>query len=163
MTVQTCRRPGASQCWISCVWCSGRVCATYIPAKAYVKPNPLNAAAITQKRFKNPPRLPFTAPYGGGGKHTKPGLGCSVQHPRVLGITYKSAWFLTHRIRECIREGALAPFGSNGGTVEVDETFIGKKSEKPKGARGFALKNAMLTLVDRDTKRAKSIVVDDIK
>lgn len=47
----------------------------------------------------------------------------SHQLHRVLGITYKSASFLTHRIRECMRDGALAPFGSNGGTVVVDETF----------------------------------------
>ena len=93
---------------------------------------------------------------------SKKGISSHQMH-RVLGITYKSAWFLTHRIRECMREGALAPFGGNGGTVEVDETFIGTKHKKSKTARGYAHKNAMLTLVDRDTKRAKSIVVDDIK
>jgi len=49
----------------------------------------------------------------------------SHQMHRVLEITYKSAWFLTHRIRECMGDGDLAPFGSNGGAVEVDETFIG--------------------------------------
>lgn len=95
---------------------------------------------------------------------SKKGISSHQLH-RVLGITYKSAWFLTHRIRECMRDGALAPFGSNGGTVEVDETFFGQNPDKPKkkGARGYAHKNAMLTLVDRDTKQAKSIVVDDIK
>jgi transposase-like protein len=93
---------------------------------------------------------------------SKKGISSHQLH-RVLEITYKSAWFLTHRIRECMRDGALAPFGGNGGTVEVDETFIGTKQKKSKTARGFAHKNAMLTLVDRDTKQAKSIVVDDIK
>ncbi len=95
---------------------------------------------------------------------SKKGISSHQLH-RVLGITYKSAWFLTHRIRECMRDGALAPFGGNGGTVEVDETFIGQNPDKPKkkGARGYAHKNAMLTLVDRNTKQAKSIVVDDIK
>jgi transposase-like protein len=93
---------------------------------------------------------------------SKKGISSHQLH-RVLEITYKSAWFLTHRIRECMRDGALAPFGGNGGTVEVDETFIGTKHKKSKTARGFAHKNAMLTLVDRDTKQAKSIVVDDIK
>ncbi len=93
---------------------------------------------------------------------SKKGISSHQLH-RVLGITYKSAWFLTHRIRECMRDGALAPFGSGGGTVEVDETFIGTKHKKAEGARGYAHKNAMLTLVDRNTKRAKSIVVDDIK
>lgn len=82
---------------------------------------------------------------------SKKGISSHQLH-RVLEITYKSAWFLTHRIRECMRDGALAPFGGNGGTVEVDETFIGTKHKKSKTARGFAHKNAMLTLVDRDTK-----------
>ena len=61
---------------------------------------------------------------------SKKGISSHQLH-RVLGITYKSAWFLTHRIRECMRSGALAPFGSRGGTVEVDETFIGTAYKKP--------------------------------
>ncbi|MEL7405303.1 MAG: IS1595 family transposase [Pseudomonadota bacterium] len=95
---------------------------------------------------------------------SKKGISSHQLH-RVLGITYKSAWFLTHRIRECMRDGALAPFGSNGGAVEVDETFIGKEPgvTKAKNARGGSHKMKVLTLVDRDTKRAKSIVVDDLK
>ena len=48
------------------------------------------------------------------------------QLSRVLEVQYKSAWFLAHRIREAMRSGDLAPFGGNGGIVEVDETFIGK-------------------------------------
>ncbi len=95
---------------------------------------------------------------------SKKGISSHQLH-RVLGITYKSAWFLAHRIRECMRTGDLAPMGGNGGTVEVDETFIGQNPDKPKkkGARGYVHKNAILTLVDRDAKQAKSIVVDDIK
>ena len=93
---------------------------------------------------------------------SKKGISAHQLH-RVLEVTYKTAWFLGHRIRECMRDGALAPFGGNGGAVEVDDTFIGKKHDKPEGARGYAHKNAMLTPVDRDTKKAKSIVVDDIK
>ena len=64
-----------------------------------------------------------------------------------------------------MRDGALAGFGGNGGIVEVDETFIGKEPgvTKAKNARGGSHKMKMLTLVDRDTKRAKSIVVDDLK
>ena len=48
------------------------------------------------------------------------------QLDRTLEITYKSAWFLLHRIREAMRSGDFAPFGGNGGVVEVDETFIGR-------------------------------------
>ncbi len=95
---------------------------------------------------------------------SKKGISSHQLH-RVLGITYKSAWFLTHRIRECMRDGALAPFGSNGGAVEVDETFIGKEPgvKKTKSARGGAHKMKMMTLVDRDTKRAKSVVIDNLR
>ncbi|PCH75313.1 MAG: IS1595 family transposase [Rhodobacteraceae bacterium] len=95
---------------------------------------------------------------------SKKGISSHQLH-RVLGITYKSAWFLTHRIRECMRDGALAGFGDGGGIVEVDETFIGKEpgvTKHPK-ARGGSHKMKMLTLVDRTTKQAKSIVVDDLK
>src|SRR6056297_713624 len=97
---------------------------------------------------------------------SKKGISSHQLH-RVLGITYKSAWFLTHRIRECMRSGDLAPMGGGGGEVEVDETFIGNdRTIKPKGekkGRGYAHKHKMLTLVDRNTRRAKSIVVDDLK
>ena len=54
--------------------------------------------------------------------------GCSShQLHRILGITYKAAWFLSHRIREATRDGKLAPMGGTGGIVEVDETYIGKQ------------------------------------
>lgn len=95
---------------------------------------------------------------------SKKGISSHQLH-RVLEVTYKSAWFLTHRIRECMRDGALAGFGGNGGIVEVDETFIGTEPgvTKAKNARGGSHKMKMLTLVDRGTKRAKSIVIDDLK
>ena len=58
-------------------------------------------------------------------------------------------------------------FGSGGGTVEVDETFIGHdKTIKPKHSkkgRGYAHKHKILALVDRSSGRAKSMVVDDLK
>ena len=36
----------------------------------------------------------------------------SNQLARTLGLTVKTAWFLSHRIREAMREGGLAPFGA---------------------------------------------------
>jgi transposase-like protein len=51
----------------------------------------------------------------------------SRQLERTLEVTYKTAWFLSHRIREAMRSGDLAPFGSGGGAVEGDETFIGRE------------------------------------
>ena len=65
---------------------------------------------------------------------SKKGISAHQLH-RTLEITYKSAWFLAHRIREALRSGDLAPFGAGGGAVEVDETFIGRKKGAPvKGA-----------------------------
>ena len=92
---------------------------------------------------------------------SKKGISSHQLH-RVLEITHKSAWFMSHRIREAMRSDGAVNFGNGGGVVEVDETFIGTKQRKAKGARGYAHKNAMLSLVDRSTGRAKSIVVDDV-
>lgn len=87
----------------------------------------------------------------------------SHQLHRSLGVTYKTAWFMTHRIREAMRVGSLAaPFGSGGGTVEVDETFIGQDKSKPRPKRGPANKLKVLSLVDRSTGAARSVVVDKL-
>ncbi len=72
----------------------------------------------------------------------------SHQLHRMLGITYKSAWFMSHRIREAMREPFPPPIGGEGKTVEVDETFIGRK-KGVKVAGGAAHKHAVLTLVER--------------
>ena len=95
---------------------------------------------------------------------SKKGISSNQLH-RTLGVTLKTAWFMSHRIREAMREGDLSPFGSTGGAVEVDETFIGKEPgvTKAPNARGGAHKMKVLTLVDRDAGRARSFVVDDLK
>lgn len=87
----------------------------------------------------------------------KKGVSAHQLH-RMLEITYKSAWFLAHRIREAMRSGELAPMG---GIVEVDETFIGNK----KGAeikRGWSHKMKVLSLVSRETGEKRSFVVDGV-
>lgn len=93
---------------------------------------------------------------------SKKGISAHQLH-RVLGITYKSAWFLAHRIREAMRSGDLVPFGSNGGPVEVDETYFGSKKgvAKPKG--GYRHKMAVLTLVDRDSGQMRTFAFEKIK
>jgi transposase-like protein len=91
----------------------------------------------------------------------------SHQIHRILGVQYNTAWFMTHRLREAMRDGSFMPFGGNSGAVEVDETFIGHdKTVKPHGAkkgRGYAHKYKVLSLIDRNTGRARSMVVDDLK
>jgi transposase-like protein len=86
--------------------------------------------------------------------------GCSSnQLARTLNITVKSAWFASHRIREAMRAGDLTvPFGTGGGPVEADETFLGKKKGAERRA-AYHHKMKILTLIDRNTKQAKSVVV----
>lgn len=89
----------------------------------------------------------------------------SKQLERTLGITYRAAWFMSHRIREAMRDGGLAPMGGgNGihGIVEADETFIGTEPGMKKH-RGYAHKMKVLSLVDRETGQVRSMVVDDLK
>jgi transposase-like protein len=92
---------------------------------------------------------------------SKKGISAHQLH-RTLEITYKSAWFLMHRIREAMRDGDLSPFGGNGGVVEADETFIGRLKGVPK-KRAFHHKMKVLALVDRDSGKARTMVVDDVK
>lgn len=55
---------------------------------------------------------------------SKKGMSSHQLH-RSLGVTYKTAWFMTHRIRDAMRAGSLAPMGGEGRAVEVDETYWG--------------------------------------
>jgi len=84
----------------------------------------------------------------------------SHQLHRLLGVTYKTAWFLAHRIREAMRSGDLAlPFGSGGTEVEVDETYIGRKAGVPK-KHGYQHKLGVLALVDRDSGTMRTFTFD---
>ena len=98
---------------------------------------------------------------------SKKGMSSNQLH-RSLGISLRSAWFMSHRIREAMREGSFAvPFGLHGGVVEIDETYIGRdQTIKPRGekrGRGFHHKNKVLSLVDRNSGQARSFVVDDVR
>jgi len=86
----------------------------------------------------------------------------SHQLHRTLGITYRSAWFMAHRIRECMRSGGLGPLGGGGKTVEADETYYGNvdktkiraktTSGRPftkSGKAGPANKRPIVALVER--------------
>jgi transposase-like protein len=88
---------------------------------------------------------------------SKKGVSAHQLH-RILEITYKSAWFLCHRIREAMRTGALSPMGGAGAIVEIDETYIGKK-DGFEVRRGTGHKHIVLTLVERGGS-ARSFHVD---
>ena len=94
---------------------------------------------------------------------SKKGVSAHQLH-RTLDITYRSAWFMAHRIRECMRDGGLAPatpLGGEGKVVEADETYFGKQ-ENPQpskqrrgrpftkgGKTGPSGKRAIISLVER--------------
>ena len=64
---------------------------------------------------------------------SKKGISAHQLH-RTLAVTYKTAWFMAHRIREAMKDEAPLPMGGTGAPVEVDETYWGNK--KPTGAWG---------------------------
>ena len=78
---------------------------------------------------------------------SKKGMSSHQLH-RMLGVTYKTAWFMSHRIREAMRDLNPAPMGGNGGTVEADETYIGRKHQR-KVKAGAGHKHAVVALVER--------------
>jgi transposase-like protein len=86
----------------------------------------------------------------------------SNQLQRILGVTLKTAWFMSHRIREAMRSDDTSVFGGNGGIVEVDETFIGKLKGVEK-RRAFHHKMKVLALVDRDSGKARTMVIENVK
>jgi transposase-like protein len=92
---------------------------------------------------------------------SKKGFSSNQLH-RTLGVTLKTAWFMSHRIREAMRSGDLSPFGAKGGMVEVDETFIGRNPDAPVSKFTLRHMNAVVTLIDRDSGRARSMVVDNL-
>jgi hypothetical protein len=57
---------------------------------------------------------------------SKKGISSNQLH-RTLGVTLKTAWFLSHRIREAMRSGGLDPLGGVGKVVEADETYFGER------------------------------------
>src|SRR5258708_5963224 len=91
---------------------------------------------------------------------SKKGISSNQLH-RTLGITLKSAWFLSHRIREAMAGGALSPLGGEGMTVEADETYIGVQRGIPRGKRGGRHKNKVIGLVERGGK-ARTVHVDRV-
>jgi transposase-like protein len=88
----------------------------------------------------------------------------SNQLSRTLGVTLQTAWFMSHRMREAMRPGPLAPMGGAGSIVEVDETAFGRIKGAPKKGRALGgrsgFRNTVLTLVER-SGTARSFHIDD--
>jgi transposase-like protein len=85
----------------------------------------------------------------------------SHQIHRTLGVTYKTAWFMTHRIREAMKDGVMGPMGGEGKTVEADETFLSKSPKTRKSGPLHAKPDRkVLSLVERGGS-IRSIHLDD--
>jgi transposase-like protein len=88
---------------------------------------------------------------------SKKGISAHQLH-RMLGITYKSAWFMAHRIREAMTDTDTTPVGGAGKPVEVDEVYIGPTTYSPNKVgemrpdRGMKGKRKVVTLVERGGK-----------
>ena len=68
---------------------------------------------------------------------------------RMLGVTYKSAWFLAHRIREAMEDDNPSPLGGEGKSVQADETYYGNTSKRAKGyKKGHSHKQQIVALVE---------------
>ncbi len=88
---------------------------------------------------------------------SKKGISSNQLH-RILGVTLKTAWFMSHRIREAMQGDGLGGFGSGGGIVEIDETFIGQDPDAPKSRMAIRNMNKVVALIDRTTGRSASMV-----
>jgi transposase-like protein len=82
----------------------------------------------------------------------------SHQIHRMLGVTYKSAWFMTHRIREAMKPENGGLMGTGGGVVEADETYWGNNGKKRPGARGYQHKMKVVSLVERGGEKRSMVV-----
>ena len=85
----------------------------------------------------------------------------SKQLERMLEVTYKTAWFMSHRIREAMRPEGRGMLGGGGQIIEADETFIGRKPGTKKGHGGYAHKEAIFSLVERNGT-VRSFHVNDV-
>jgi len=90
----------------------------------------------------------------------------ALQISRMIGVTYKTSWFMCHRIRESLRDPNAGPLGGEGITVEADETYVGgkdknKHASQRQGRAGKTYKEPVVSLVERDG-RVRSFHVRDV-
>lgn len=79
---------------------------------------------------------------------SKKGISAHQLH-RTLNVTYKTAWFMEHRLREAMNQPDNGKLGGHGKHVEADETYWGRKRGVRKGRGGYQHKNTIMALVER--------------
>lgn len=94
---------------------------------------------------------------------SKKGMSSHQLH-RILGVTYKTAWFMTHRIREAMKSNPAGLLRGGGKIVEADEAYFGSESDRTKkrGRGGAAMKqmNKIVSLVERQGELRSFHVAD---
>ena len=83
-----------------------------------------------------------------------------IRSTACLDISYKSTWFMMHRLREAMRAGDLAPIGGAGKIVEIDETFIGKRTASKRSRAGYATRTLFSHSLSA-AARARSFHIDE--
>ena len=86
----------------------------------------------------------------------------ALQLSRMLGITYKSSWFMCHRIREALTPATPGPIGGENKIVESDETLFGGKKKNRAFAKKEPKKHTVMTLVKRDGQ-SRSFHIANVK
>lgn len=96
----------------------------------------------------------------------------SYEIHRAIGVTQKSAWFMLHRIRTAMRNRSFLKLGgSEGGPVEIDETFLGPKPQKMHRDRRMKMgtgehgntKTVVMGMLDRNSRQVRAKVVPTVK
>src|SRR3954454_1039032 len=90
---------------------------------------------------------------------SKKGISAHQLH-RTLGVTYKTAWFMAHRIREAMRPTDDGQLGGEGKTIEADETYVGGKAKNRAYAKTLPSHEAVMSLVERGGKVRSRHVAD---
>lgn len=89
----------------------------------------------------------------------KKGVSAHQVH-RTIGVTYKTAWFMMHRLREAMTDVFKGPMSGDGGIIEADETYYGNTSKRAKHyKKGHSHKSGVVALVDPATGHARAFAV----
>lgn len=98
---------------------------------------------------------------------SKKGISAHQLH-RTIQVTYKTAWFMAHRVREAMRDADPQPMGGEGEIIESDEAYWGPKDKdgngmnrRRRGKPGKGGKQAILSLVQRGGP-SRSFVMEDL-